>query len=81
MDWRANAACLDADPEQFFPLTDAGPSLRQVDSALAVCAGCSVRTACLNWAIANDVRHGVWGGLTEQDRYSLSAAHRLATAS
>lgn len=81
MDWRANAACLDADPEQFFPLSDCGPSIRQIDSALALCSGCQVRSQCLDWAIANDIRHGVWGGATEQQRYAISARHDLASAS
>jgi len=70
VDWRSKAACLDADPELFFPLTDQGPSLVQVREALEFCGTCQVREACLDWALEQEIRHGVWGGTTEHERLS-----------
>jgi WhiB family redox-sensing transcriptional regulator len=83
--WRAAAACLNEDPELFFPLGSTGPSLDQIDEAKAVCVGCPVRTACLEWALqaGPDAAHGVWGGLDEDERRSVRrrrAAHRTRTA-
>jgi WhiB family redox-sensing transcriptional regulator len=68
VDWRSKAACLEADPELFFPLTDQGPSLAQAREALEFCGGCQVREACLSWALDQEIGHGVWGGTTEHER-------------
>jgi len=64
--WRSAAACRDADTAIFFPATDAdaGP-------ARAVCAGCPVQQACLDFALSTRQNHGVWGGLTETERRRL----------
>jgi len=67
-DWRLLAACRQADPELFFPVSASGPSLDQVTQAKVICAGCPVRRQCL--AFARDTRqdHGVWGGMSEEER-------------
>jgi hypothetical protein len=36
--------------------------------ARGVCAGCRFRTDCLDWAIDNGERWGVWGGHTMRER-------------
>ena len=51
MDWRAEAACRDEDPELFFPLGDTGPALMQIEDAKSVCRSCAVTTDCLSWAL------------------------------
>lgn len=67
-DWRDRARCIGEDTELFFPAGDSGPAYdRQVARALAVCAGCPVRTPCLAWAM-EALPHGVAGGLTEDER-------------
>jgi WhiB family transcriptional regulator, redox-sensing transcriptional regulator len=68
--WRSLAACRSADPELFFPISSSGPSLAQVAHAKAICAGCQVRHECLAFALRTNQVHGVWGGRTEQERYS-----------
>lgn len=65
--WRGRAACRDADPEVFFP---ARPTRRRVETAQALCQGCSVREACLAWAIEHGMHAGIWGGTTEDARRS-----------
>jgi WhiB family redox-sensing transcriptional regulator len=69
--WRTLAACRSADPDLFFPISSSGPSLAQVAQAKAICAGCPVRRECLAFALRTHQAHGVWGGLSEQERYPL----------
>ena len=67
-DWRQRAACLPVDPDLFFPVSAEGRSLEQVARAKAVCARCRVRRECLAFALGTGQAHGVWGGLSEQER-------------
>jgi WhiB family redox-sensing transcriptional regulator len=71
--WQDLAACRAADPELFFPVSEAGPALGQVARAKAVCATCSVRDECLDYALVTRQPHGVWGGTSEEDRRLLRA--------
>jgi WhiB family transcriptional regulator, redox-sensing transcriptional regulator len=66
--WRIAAACQSADPELFFPVSAAGPSVDQVIAAKAICGLCAVRSECLSFALRTGTAHGIWGGLTEQER-------------
>src|SRR5690625_7167911 len=71
MDWRSQAACLDEDPELFFPIGNTGPALMQIDEAKAVCQRCPVMETCLKWALETGQDAGVWGGLSEDERRAL----------
>lgn len=71
--WWDLAACQRVDPELFFPVSQFGPGRTQVARAKAVCAACSVRQTCLDYAMATDQVHGVWGGLSEEERHALRA--------
>jgi WhiB family redox-sensing transcriptional regulator len=66
--WRLLAACRHADPELFFPVSLSGPALDQIMQAKAICACCPVRRQCLAFALNTRQDHGVWGGMTEQER-------------
>ena len=70
-DWRDKAACRNVDAELFFPIVSTGPPLLQLAWAKQVCAGCAVRTPCLEWALASGQEAGVWGGTTEDERRAL----------
>lgn len=70
-DWRDRAACRDADPELFFPISELGPGARQLTEAKAVCARCPVRERCLDYALDNGLDHGVFGGTTDTERRQL----------
>ena len=61
--WQDRALCSQTDPEAFFP--EKGGSTRE---AKKVCLGCDVRVECLEYALANDERFGIWGGLSERER-------------
>ncbi len=75
-DWRRDAACTSHHPELFFPIGTAGPALAQQEQARQICRGCPVRLACLEWAINVGADHGIWGGLSEQERQSLRRRRR-----
>lgn len=64
--WQERALCAQTDPEAFFP--EKGGSTRE---AKRVCASCEVRAECLDYALANDERFGIWGGLSERERRKM----------
>lgn len=64
--WQERALCAQTDPEAFFP--EKGGSTRE---AKRICLGCEVRDECLDYALANDERFGIWGGLSERERRRL----------
>jgi WhiB family transcriptional regulator, redox-sensing transcriptional regulator len=74
--WRQAAACVSMDPDLFFPISDSGRSAHQVRRAKAVCAGCPVRLACRQEALAAQEVHGVWGGLSEEERRPIIQKQR-----
>ncbi|QFQ02962.1 Transcriptional regulator WhiB2 [Corynebacterium urogenitale] len=65
-DWQEQALCAQTDPEAFFP--EKGGSTRE---AKRICQACGVRDECLEYALANDERFGIWGGLSERERRKL----------
>jgi WhiB family transcriptional regulator, redox-sensing transcriptional regulator len=69
--WRSAAACRVADPDLFFPVSSSGPALEQVAEAKEVCVRCQVRPECLAFALRTRQVHGVWGGMSEQERYEV----------
>ena len=71
--WRAQAKCLGADFDLFFP--ERGKSTRE---AKAVCRACPVREECLDFAMRNGERFGIWGGLSERERRRLRRTRRWA---
>lgn len=56
------------DPEMFFPRID---DELGITAAKRVCTPCPSRVACLEWALANGMDSGVWGGKSEQERRAL----------
>jgi WhiB family redox-sensing transcriptional regulator len=67
--WHERALCSQTDPEAFFP--EKGGSTRE---AKKICVGCEVRGECLEYALENDERFGIWGGLSERERRRLRRA-------
>lgn len=65
-EWQERALCAQTDPEAFFP--EKGGSTRE---AKRICAGCEVRSECLEYALEHDERFGIWGGLSERERRKL----------
>ncbi|MBM3663257.1 MAG: WhiB family transcriptional regulator [Actinobacteria bacterium] len=73
--WQLYANCLGVDPDLFFP--ERGASTRE---AKQVCQGCVVREECLEYALANGEKFGIWGGLSERERRRIRRARALARA-
>jgi len=79
MNWRDDAACLDVDPDLFFPIGTTGPALDQIDEAKRICLACPVRNQCLAWALDLEAASGIWGGTTDDERRAMreaAARHR-----
>lgn len=64
--WQVDSLCAQTDPEAFFP--EKGGSTRD---AKKICTSCEVRAQCLEYALENDERFGIWGGLSERERRKL----------
>ncbi len=64
--WQTDSLCAQTDPEAFFP--EKGGSTRD---AKKICSSCEVRSQCLEYALQNDERFGIWGGLSERERRKL----------
>lgn len=74
--WRSKAACREEDPDLFFPLGDGWAARQQTDEAKAVCRRCPAMDWCLQWALETKQESGVWGGLSEDERYALRGRTR-----
>jgi len=61
--WQQYAACRGAGTSMHFPNQGAG-----IADARAVCAGCEVRSDCLDYALADPSLGGVWAGTSERER-------------
>lgn len=68
--WQDRAACTGMDRLLFFGLDDEPrPDLEIREAkAKAVCKRCPVRVQCLDYALRHSIRHGIWGGLNEEER-------------
>jgi len=71
--WQDEAACRQIPVELFFP-----PAEQESEVAKRVCSDCLVREPCLEFALAEGERFGIWGGLTSQERRSVAAKRRKA---
>ena len=73
--WQLEANCLGVDPDLFFP--ERGASTKE---AKAVCKGCVVREDCLEFALQNGEKFGIWGGLSERARRRIRRQRALDRA-
>lgn len=74
--WRAAAACREVDSEIFFPVGFTGQAIEVAAKAKAICASCSVREACLAFALQTNQQFGIWGGLDEEERREVRRSWR-----
>lgn len=75
MAWHRYANCLGVDPDLFFP--ERGASTRE---AKEVCRGCVVQEECLEFALSNGEKFGIWGGKSERERRRVRRERALARA-
>jgi WhiB family redox-sensing transcriptional regulator len=68
---RAQVSPLDEWVSVFFPKPGRAP-----DRAMELCAVCRVRLECGEYAIETNQHWGVWGGLTERQRFAVKRDRR-----
>jgi WhiB family redox-sensing transcriptional regulator len=73
--WAADALCVEYPEVEFFP--ERGQDSRP---AKAVCARCLVRFECRDYAIAEGIKFGIWGGTSERERRSMRSPRRTVAA-
>jgi WhiB family transcriptional regulator, redox-sensing transcriptional regulator len=69
--WRQRAACRGVEPDIFYPMSE-----EDAYEAKAICFACAVRETCLEYALVNRERDGVWGGATERERRRMVRQRR-----
>lgn len=73
-EWISRGLCAQTDPEVFYPMK--GGSSR---AAKETCLACEVRLQCLDYALDNEERFGIWGGLSDVERRRMRR-HRVGAA-
>jgi WhiB family transcriptional regulator, redox-sensing transcriptional regulator len=70
MSWQDRAACRGMDTLLFFGPDGEPRREREIleAKAKAVCASCPVQAQCLGYALGSSIKHGIWGGLNEEER-------------
>lgn len=73
--WHERGACREADDTLFFhPEGESGAAKEQrISAAKEVCAGCSVRALCRDYALSSGEPFGIWGGMSEDEREAARA--------
>ena len=72
--WQTKAACRGPHAAVFFPPTNVERKDEKDERevrAKAICATCSVRKPCLEYALRIREPHGIWGGLNELERKQM----------
>ena len=69
-EWHDEALCRGLGPDLFF--FERGDNYATMKESKAICAVCPVKARCLEYAMANNIIHGIWGGTTAVERRALS---------
>lgn len=81
-EWMERGVCVGLDPDLFFtPSEELAVGRRSADwkprekdgfaDAVDICMSCPVRLFCLEYALENGDRDGVWGGATPNERLEM----------
>ena len=70
--WQDQAACNGA-TAKFFPAR--GESTAEAE---AVCAVCPVILECRDFGLMNNLKHGIWGALSDRERRKIRSANYQA---
>ena len=62
-EWTNQAACRGMGPAVWFPGRG-----EQTAHLKDICSGCPVAADCLQYALDNDIKHGIFGGMSERQR-------------
>lgn len=72
----ARAACANVEPELFWPMSYANEA--EVERARAVCRRCPLQPDCAEHAIEHELDHGLWAGMTPDERRAERRRRGLA---
>ncbi len=67
--WMNSGKCREYPPNTFFPSDSVGVSI-----ARRICAVCPMKAICLEYALDNQIEHGIWGGTSERARRRMVRA-------
>ena len=70
-EWVEKAACVSFPTNIFYPEKGHGAAM-----AKHICWHCPVQLDCLTYSLVQNEPHGVWGGLSEQERKDLRRTMR-----
>lgn len=62
IEWKAEAECESVKPSDVFFAKEHEQMAKQI------CSYCTVKEQCLGYAIRQDVKFGIWGGMTPRER-------------
>lgn len=71
--WQEHAGCKGSDPDMFFPSQGDWVTERM---AKAVCAQCIVQNECLEFALTEKIKGGIFGGTSERQRRRMRRDRR-----
>lgn len=74
LQWMQKGQCRNYPASAFFPSDGVG-----VIAARKICDTCPVQNRCLDYALANRIDHGVWGGTSERERRRILKRRRAET--
>lgn len=69
--WRDRAACAEHPKDWWYVERGASGRQSKVAQARAICNGCPVARQCLDYAMENGERYGMWGGKSVRERRKL----------
>ncbi len=78
--WQDYAACRGPHHAIFFPpsrLERRSEKRFREQRAKEICSGCVVQSDCLEYALEIREQHGIWGGMTENERTEAVREHQL----
>ena len=64
--WMESAVCRQTDPELWFPERESPSTagvITTIRRAQTVCRSCPVQTECLDYALSNNEKAGIWAGI------------------
>lgn len=78
--WLDRAACVGVDVTLFYAPDNEIDTYKgeRINAAKDICNSCPVQRECLTTALANDEVHGIWGGLTPNERHLMSRQGHIA---
>ena len=71
--WMVEGLCQQVDPDLWFPEDDPW----QAQRAKQLCQACPVLAECAEYAIHRYIPHGVWGGMSADDRRNYRQRHGI----